>query len=81
MGAGATILEKRLTLSRDKPLNGHWKAHEPEEFKIWLDRAKECFVGLGEPNLRATKDDLKSSKVFYKSARLKKNVEKGGKNN
>ena len=75
IGNGATILEKRLTLSRDTPLNGHWKAHEPAELKEWVQNVTECYLGLGNGLLQPTKDDLATSKWAYKSARLVRDVQ------
>lgn len=34
VGLGATFVEKRLTLSREIPENGHWKAHDPRTLKV-----------------------------------------------
>ena len=77
IGNGVTILEKRLTMSRNIPLNGHWKAHEPAELKQWVQNVTECYRGLGESGLRPTKDDIAMSKWAYKSARLVRDVQCG----
>ena len=77
LGTGATILEKRLTLNRETPLNGHQKAHTPDEFKAWVEKVNECFLGLGGEVLKATQDDVKMSSKFYKSARLIRTAKKG----
>ncbi len=77
IGFGASILEKRLTLSREQPFNGHWKAHEPDEFKNWVTNVTECFKSKGSKMLLPTTNDLEMSKWAYKSARLAKSVKKG----
>lgn len=77
IGLGVKILEKRLTTSRNIPENGHWKAHEPDEFKLWIDQVKMCEAALGSNVIHPTQDDLASAKVFYKSAYLRRDVEAG----
>jgi sialic acid synthase SpsE len=77
IGLGASFLEKRLTLSRDIPENGHWKAHDPGEFELWLKNVKECYQAIGDGHLRPTEQDLLDSKKYYKSAWLKKSALQG----
>lgn len=77
IGLGANIIEKRLTLSRTKPENGHWKAHEPSEFAEWISHIKECYIALGEKKLTPTPDDLAATKNWYKSAWLERDVRSG----
>jgi N,N'-diacetyllegionaminate synthase len=77
IGLGASIIEKRLTLSRTRPMNGHWKAHEPSEFAEWIRCVRDCAQALGEPVLTPTKDDLEAAKRWYKSAFLNQDVCEG----
>jgi sialic acid synthase SpsE len=77
IGLGATFLEKRLTLSRDIPENGHWKAHDPDDFKDWLSNVRECYQAIGDCVLRPTKRDIMDSKKYYKSAWLKRQAKRG----
>lgn len=77
VGLGATIIEKRLTLSRTRPKNGHWKAHEPSEFAEWVQCLRDCALALGDPFLRPTKADLELTKGWYKSAFLNQEVCEG----
>lgn len=77
IGLGVNIVEKRLTLSREIPKNGHWKAHEPNEFKTWMGNAVECYRSLGEERLKPTKQDIADKEKYYKSAWLTCDVEKG----
>ncbi len=77
IGLGAKFVEKRLTLSREIPENGHWKAHNMDEFSEWMTNLKECYEALGDGNLVPTQQDLKDAEKYYKSAWLVKDVEKG----
>lgn len=77
IGLGATFVEKRLTLSRKIAENGHWKAHEPDEYKTWMENIKECFQALGDGLLKPTQQDLEDAKKYYKSAWLRQDVAAG----
>lgn len=77
LGLGASVLEKRLTLSRVTPENGHFKALEPQEFFEWMQNVQHCVVSLGGVDLQPTEQDLLDSKKYYKSAWLVKDVKKG----
>ena len=77
VGLGATFVEKRLTLSREIPENGHWKAHEPDEYKVWMENLKECYRSLGDGRLKPTSQDLEDANKYYKSAWLRQDVEEG----
>ena len=48
VGLGADILEKRLTIDRGIPNNGHIKALNPAEFKDWVRRIRGLEVSLGQ---------------------------------
>ena len=77
IGLGITILEKRLTLSRTKPSNGHWKSLEPSEFSDWMKKVNECAIAYGENTFSGTESDIQGSLKWYKSAWLVKDVKKG----
>ena len=77
IGLGATFVEKRLTLSREIPENGHWKAHDPSDFKTWIRNIKECYTALGDSQLYPTTQDIMDSKKYYKSAWLNQSVRRG----
>jgi N-acetylneuraminate synthase/N,N'-diacetyllegionaminate synthase len=79
IGLGANILEKRLTTDRSIPKNGHWKSLEPNEFKDWLKKVRNCEKSMGNETLVATKDDLEQSKKYFKSFFSKKYIFKGEK--
>ena len=77
IGLGAEFVEKRLTLSRDIPENGHWKAHDPRDFEGWIKNLRECYKSLGDGKLKPTQQDIADSKKYYKSAWLKEAVKQG----
>jgi len=77
VGIGISIIEKRLTLSKNTPANGHYKAHEPDDFKNWMENIKECRKSLGVSQLTPTTLDTKDSERYYKSAWLKRDGLKG----
>lgn len=77
VGLGVTFVEKRLTLSREIPENGHWKAHDPDDFKAWLANLQECYRSLGDGHLKPTSQDLDDAKKYYKSAWLRQDVTEG----
>lgn len=77
IGLGAKFLEKRLTLSREISENGHWKAHNPEDFQVWIRNIRECCASLGDGILKASDQDLEDAKKYYKSAYLSCDVNEG----
>lgn len=77
IGLGVNVLEKRLTLDRGTPENGHIKALEPDEFASWIERVKQLEETLGTFSVLPTDDDRKYSKIFFKSLYLKRDVRKG----
>ena len=77
IGLGVNVLEKRLTLDRSIPQNGHIKALEPEEFSTWINRVKELEETLGYFTVLPTDDDLEGSRKYFKSLHLKCDLKKG----
>lgn len=77
VGMGAAILEKRLTTSRDIPANGHWKAHEPDEFAEWVECIRRCERAIGNPVIEPTTQDQQDAQKYYKSAFLVRDVKRG----
>jgi len=57
IGLGVNVLEKRLTIDRNIPQNGHIKALEPHEFEKWIKRVKELESTLGFASVSPTDDD------------------------
>lgn len=67
IGLGVNILEKRLTVDRSIPENGHIKALEPDEFANWIKRVKELEQTLGYSTVLPTDDDRDTSAWAFKS--------------
>lgn len=77
IGLGVNILEKRLTIDRSIPENGHIKALEPEEFSLWIKRVKELEQTLGITNVLPTDDDRDTSTWAFKSLFLNTDIKAG----
>jgi len=77
IGLGVNILEKRLTVDRSIPQNGHIKALEPQEFSLWVKRVRELETALGLFTILPTDSDKELSKVGFKSLYVNKDVKKG----
>jgi len=76
IGLGVNVLEKRLTLDRSIPENGHFKSLEPNEFSLWIKCVKELESSLGFYSVLPTDDDMKISKIGFKSLYLNQDIEK-----
>lgn len=76
IGLGVNVLEKRLTIDRSIPQNGHIKALEPHEFEIWIKRVKELESTLGFASVLPTDDDRKTSLWAFKSLYVNQDVKK-----
>lgn len=77
IGLGVNILEKRLTIDRSIPENGHIKALEPKEFQEWIKRVKELESALGYSTVLPTDDDRKTSLWAFKSLYLNCDLKEG----
>lgn len=77
IGLGANILEKRLTLNRATPKNGHIKALDPKQFEGWLNRVRTLESAMGVGGVFPTKADMEQSTKFFKSLYLKSSASKG----
>jgi N-acetylneuraminate synthase/N,N'-diacetyllegionaminate synthase len=77
IGLGVNILEKRLTVDRSIPQNGHIKALEPNEFSDWIKRVKELERTLGYATVLPTDEDRTSSQTFFKSLYTNCDIKRG----
>ena len=77
IGLGVNVLEKRITIDRAIPKNGHIKALEPDEFSAWFNRVKELEESLGGYTLAPTSSDLQQSKKYFKSLFARIDIKKG----
>ena len=77
VGLGADILEKRLTIDRGIPNNGHIKALNPAEFKDWVRRIRGLEVSLGQHGIFPTKQDELDAQIYFKSLYAKETLPVG----
>jgi sialic acid synthase SpsE len=77
IGLGVNVLEKRITIDRAIPQNGHIKALEPDEFKDWLQRTRDLETSLGLSSVLPTKTDLEQTRRYFKSLYTKVDVGAG----
>jgi sialic acid synthase SpsE len=77
IGLGANVLEKRLTVDRAIPQNGHIKALEPQEFMDWMSRVRNLESALGFPAVMPNVDDIATSKWAFKSIYVNRDIPKG----
>jgi len=77
IGLGVNVLEKRLTIDRSIPQNGHIKALEPDEFLKWIKRVNELQESLGFLTVIPTRDDYEISKWAFKSLYANQNIKSG----
>lgn len=77
VGLGVNVLEKRLTLSRGIPKNGHIKALEPDEFRSWLQDVRNLERAQGIASVLPTRADMEQSRRYFKSLYLKEDAAAG----
>ena len=67
IGLGANFIEKRITIDRTTPKNGHFKALDLDEWAAWIAdiRILEKALGAAYPSPQA--GDLKNAQRFMKS--------------
>jgi sialic acid synthase SpsE len=63
---GASVLEKRLTMSRRLAGHHHVLSLEPDEFAAWVRLVRNVEAGLGEPELRPSGPDLAERKRWFR---------------
>ena len=77
LGLGATVLEKRLTLSRKLPGHHHILSNEPEEFNQYVNRMRELYSALGKYELKPSQADLEERKKFFRHLVANRDLSKG----
>lgn len=73
---GACIIEKHVTLSRDKPGPDSEFSLEPHEFKAMVDAVRVTEKALGKVNYELTEKE-QTSKIFRRSLFVVKDMESG----
>lgn len=63
---GASVVEKRLTLSRRLPGHHHVLSKEPAEFKAWVKAMRQTQDALGVEDLIPSKGDLSERKKWFR---------------
>ena len=77
MGMDIDIIEKRLTLDKTIPENGHWKSMEPDEFHQWVKTIKELEIALGSSTIKPSQGDREISRWAFKSLFAIEDIKKG----
>ena len=77
MGMDINVIEKRLTIDRTIPKNGHWKAMEPDEFHQWVKTIRNLETALGSSTIKPTQGDIETSKWAFKSLFSVEDIKKG----
>lgn len=77
IGAGACVLEKRLTLDKTHMGHHHVKALEPEEFKAWVERMREAHAMLGEFAVKPSLEDLAMKSLYFTSIVADRDIAEG----
>ncbi|MBU0675243.1 MAG: N-acetylneuraminate synthase family protein [Proteobacteria bacterium] len=63
---GASVIEKRLTMSRDLPGHHHFLSKNPEEFTAYIKMIRTVQAALGEEVLMPSKGDLSERKKWFR---------------
>ncbi len=74
---GATVLEKRLTMSRELPGHHHILGKEPEEFKNYVQLMRNIQTALGTPDLRPSEKDIEKRKKWFRHIVANQDIPKG----
>ena len=81
VGAGATVIEKHLTLGKIMKMEDHESALNPDEFSNFTKTIKECFIALGLISKTNDFDMSESEKSYRKMIRRhvtsSRNIKKG----
>jgi N-acetylneuraminate synthase/N,N'-diacetyllegionaminate synthase len=77
LALGASVLEKRLTISRSLPGHHHVLSLEPAEFTAWVRLVRDVEAGLGEPALRPSRPDLAERKRWFRHLVFNADLPKG----
>lgn len=77
IGLGATVVEKRLILSRNiKSFHSH-ESLEPEELINWVKRVRHVDCAFGKEEIIPTQRDIELANEYYRSICTKKKIKKG----
>ena len=74
---GASVIEKRLTLSKDLEGHHHIISKTPEEFKEWVKNIRQAELAIGKYGVHPSSNDLKERKEYFKCICFDKDLSKG----
>lgn len=74
---GASVLEKRLTLSRELPGHHHILSKQPDEFASYVKLVKNIHSSLGTFDLKPSQGDLENRKKYFRHLVAKGDIPKG----
>jgi len=77
IGAGARIIEKHITLNREKKGLDYFSSLNPDEFKMMVKILRECENALGDSSFEMKSNELTYRKIHKKSLLAKKMIKKG----
>jgi len=77
IGLGASVLEKRLILSRDiKAFHAH-ESLEPGELKCWVDRIRHINRAMGNEEIKPSCADIEYAQQYYRSVCTTRSIKAG----
>ncbi|HEV8141872.1 MAG TPA: N-acetylneuraminate synthase family protein [Methylomirabilota bacterium] len=74
---GASLIEKRLTMSRTLPGHHHILSLEPKEFAAWVATVRDVQRSLGVSDLRPSPIDLAERKRWFRHLVAARDLRKG----
>lgn len=77
VGLGATVVEKRLIMSRDIQSFHSHESLEPDELANWVKRIRHINAAYGKEEIIPSQKDIDLSGEYYRSICTTKNVKKG----
>lgn len=77
VGLGATVLEKRLTLSRSLPGHHHILSKEPAEFIPYVKMIQDVRKSLGVFDLRPSEGDIAARKRWFRHICANRDIPQG----
>ena len=75
--AGATVIEKHITLDNNMRGPDHKASLNPKKFKELVAKIKNVEILLGSYSKKPNKSELKNKKIVRKSIVAKSNIKKG----
>lgn len=77
LGAGISLVEKRITLDKTDPGHHHIKALEPGEFKLWVANMRSGHRAVGPCEIRPSTEDLRQKNKWFTSICAEVDIPRG----